>query len=167
MPLSGLKESRIVTASSIVSAFITYFFFGQNLVYTIVACVIFSSLVANIFKINFGGGIIENYKKIEIKSKYPLVRLGDHVEPLGGLWTGKNPPFKLVKVIRNTNFTMQGELNLDNVAEIQVEENAFVKRKLQKGDIIIEKSGGSQTQAVGRPQGIPPIVADSTPPKIQ
>ena len=65
--LSGLKESRVVTASSIVSAFITYFFFGQNLVYTIVACVIFSSLVANIFKINFGGGIIENYKKIEIK----------------------------------------------------------------------------------------------------
>ena len=65
--LSGLKESRVVTASSIVSAFITYFFFGQNLVYTIVVCVIFSSLVANIFKINFGGGIIENYKKIERK----------------------------------------------------------------------------------------------------
>lgn len=66
--LSGLKESRVVTASSIVSAFITYFFFGQNLVYTIVVCVVFSSLVANIFKINFGGGIVENYKKIEIKN---------------------------------------------------------------------------------------------------
>ena len=65
--LGGLKESRIVTASSIASAFITYFFFGQNLVYTIVVCVIFSSLVANIFKIDFGGGIVENYKKIEIK----------------------------------------------------------------------------------------------------
>ncbi len=65
--LSGLKESPVVTASSILSAFITYFFFGQNLVYTIVVCVIFSSLVANIFKIDFGGGIIENYKKIEIK----------------------------------------------------------------------------------------------------
>ncbi len=71
--LSGLKESRVVTASSIVSAFITYFFFGQNLVYTIVVCVIFSSLVANIFKINFGGGIIENYKKIEIKK--PIINL--------------------------------------------------------------------------------------------
>jgi len=71
--LSGLKESKIVTASSIVSAFITYFFFGQNLVYTIVVCVIFSSLVANIFKINFGGGIIENYKKIEIKK--PIINL--------------------------------------------------------------------------------------------
>lgn len=65
--LSGLKESPVVTASSIVSAFITYFFFSQNLVYTIVVCVIFSSLVANIFKIDFGGGIVENYKKIEIK----------------------------------------------------------------------------------------------------
>ena len=71
--LAGLKESRVVTASSIVSAFITYFFFGQNLVYTIVVCVVFSSLVANIFKINFGGGIIENYKKIEIKK--PIINL--------------------------------------------------------------------------------------------
>ena len=71
--LSGLKENRVVTASSIISAFITYFFFGQNLVYTIVVCVVFSSLVANIFKINFGGGIIENYKKIEIKK--PIINL--------------------------------------------------------------------------------------------
>lgn len=65
--LTGLKESRVVTAASIFSAFITYFFFGQNLVYTIVVCVMFSSLVANIFKIDFGGGIVEDYKKIEIK----------------------------------------------------------------------------------------------------
>lgn len=65
--LSGLKESPVVTASSILSAFITYFFFGQNLVYTIVVCVLFSSLIANVFKVDFGGGIIENYKKIEIK----------------------------------------------------------------------------------------------------
>ena len=71
--LQGLKESKVVTASSIFSAFITYFFFGQNLVYTIVVCVVFSSLVANIFKINFGGGIVENYKKIEIKK--PIINL--------------------------------------------------------------------------------------------
>lgn len=65
--LQGLKEHRVVTASSILSAFITYFFFGHNLVYTIVVCVLFSSLIANIFKIDFGGGIVEDYKKIEIK----------------------------------------------------------------------------------------------------
>lgn len=71
--ISGLKESRVITASSIISAFITYFFFGQNLVYTIVVCVIFSSLVAYVFKIDFGGGIIENYNKIEIKK--PIINL--------------------------------------------------------------------------------------------
>lgn len=71
--LIGLKESPIVTGSSIFSAFITYFIFGQNLVYTIVVCVIFSSLVANLFKVDFGGGIVENYKKIEIKK--PILNL--------------------------------------------------------------------------------------------
>ena len=89
-------------------------------------------------------------EKSKIESKYPLVKLGDYVETLGGLWTGKKPPFKKVSVIRNTNFTMQGELNLSDVAEIEVEENSYAKRKLINGDIIIEKSGGSETQAVGR-----------------
>lgn len=65
--ISGIKESKIVTLSSIISAFITYFLFGQNLVYTIIVCVVFSSLVAHIFKIDFKGGITENYKKLEIK----------------------------------------------------------------------------------------------------
>lgn len=89
-------------------------------------------------------------RSIDIRSKYPLVRLGDSVETIGGLWTGSNPPFKKVFVIRNTNFTMNGRLDLSDVAQIDVEESAFEKRKLQKGDIIVEKSGGSSTQAVGR-----------------
>ncbi|WP_034438852.1 N-6 DNA methylase [Clostridium ihumii] len=89
-------------------------------------------------------------RNVDIKSKYKSVKLGYCVETIGGLWTGKKPPFRTVNVIRNTNFTMKGELNLDDVAVIEVEENAFLKRKLEKGDIIIEKSGGSQNQAVGR-----------------
>ena len=89
-------------------------------------------------------------KKINIDSKYPLVRLGDYVETIGGLWTGSKAPFKKVFVIRNTNFTMNGLLNLSDVAQIDVEESAFEKRKLEEGDIIVEKSGGSSTQAVGR-----------------
>lgn len=89
-------------------------------------------------------------KNIDIDSKYPLVRLGDYVETIGGLWTGNKAPFKKAFVIRNTNFTMNGRLNLSDVALIDVEESAFERRKLQKGDIIVEKSGGSSTQAVGR-----------------
>ena len=89
-------------------------------------------------------------KEIEIKSKYPLVKLNTLVEAFGGLWIGKKEPLRKINVIRNTNFTMDGNLNLENVAEIDVEEEQFLKRKLEKGDIIIEKSGGSETQAVGR-----------------
>ncbi|WP_386697010.1 N-6 DNA methylase [Lonepinella sp. MS14436] len=99
---------------------------------------------------SFNKTIRTSVKKVEIVSKFPLVKLADYIETLGGLWTGEKPPFKTVKVIRNTNFTMKGELKLDNVAEIEVEVNAFNKRKLLNGDIIIEKSGGSETQAVGR-----------------
>lgn len=87
---------------------------------------------------------------IEIETDFEKVPLKELVLTLGGLWTGKKPPFITVGVLRNTNFTMQGKLNMENVAMLQVEKKAFEKRRLQPGDIIIEKSGGSKTQAVGR-----------------
>lgn len=97
---------------------------------------------------------------VEIKSKYPMVKLGEITETIGGLWTGKKPPFKTVSVIRNTNFTMHGALDLSNVAQIEVEERAYQKRCLLEGDIIVEKSGGSETQAVGRVVYFGKIVGD-------
>ncbi|MDD4688941.1 MAG: N-6 DNA methylase [Eubacteriales bacterium] len=87
---------------------------------------------------------------INIESKYEKISLKTLVYSIGGLWTGKKAPFKSIKVIRNTNFTMLGKLDISNVAEIEVEVGALEKRTLKKGDIIIEKSGGSETQAVGR-----------------
>jgi type I restriction enzyme M protein len=85
-----------------------------------------------------------------IESKWNLVKLGDVVVPMGGLWTGKKEPFKTVNVIRNTNFKKGGKLDFSDIAQIEVEVKQFENRKLEKGDIIIEKSGGSETQAVGR-----------------
>ncbi len=55
-----------------------------------------------------------------------------------------------VKVLRNTNFDNSLNLNLDDVAERLIEKNKFVKNRLQNGDILIEKSGGSPIQPVGR-----------------
>ena len=68
-----------------------------------------------------------------------------------GLWTGKKPPFVKVGVIRNTNFTKDCTLDDSDIFFTDVEEKAYKKRKLLKGDIIIEKSGGSEKQPVGRP----------------
>lgn len=69
---------------------------------------------------------------------------------MGGLWTGKKPPFVNVGVIRNTNFSKDFKLDLTNVAYLDVEQHQFKNRKLQHGDLILEKSGGSDKQPVGR-----------------
>jgi len=79
------------------------------------------------------------------------VELGEVCEIQNGLWKGKNPPFVKVKVLRNTNFIKKtGALSFDDVAEIDVEKRHFEKRELINGDIILENSGGSPTQPVGR-----------------
>jgi type I restriction enzyme S subunit len=67
-----------------------------------------------------------------------------------GLWKGEKPPFINVGVIRNTNFTKEGALDDSDIAYIDVEEKKFEKRRLQFGDIILEKSGGGPKQPVGR-----------------
>lgn len=86
-----------------------------------------------------------NYKK-----QFSLVNLSDICDTIGGLWKGDKAPFTNVPVIRCTNFTMSGELDLTDIARIDVENGQLASRKLQKSDILIEKSGGSSTQAVGR-----------------
>ncbi len=55
-----------------------------------------------------------------------------------------------VKVLRTTNFTNDGILNLENVVERKIKPELVAKKKLIAGDVIIEKSGGSPNQPVGR-----------------
>ena len=71
-------------------------------------------------------------------------------QTLNGLWKGKNTPFTRAVVVRNTNFTNDGVLDLSDVAELDVEEKQLASRTLRNGDIIIERSGGGPKQAVGR-----------------
>ena len=93
------------------------------------------------------------------KAKYSQLPLNDLiVANLSGEWGNdlfdKNAKADKdtvqVKVLRNTNFYNSLNLNLDDVAERLIEKNKFVKNKLQNGDILVEKSGGSPIQPVGR-----------------
>lgn len=77
-------------------------------------------------------------------------RLDDACIFLNGLWKGKKPPFVEAGVIRNTNFAQDGALDFSDIAYLDVEEKQIEKRRLQLGDIILEKSGGGPKQAVGR-----------------
>ena len=67
-----------------------------------------------------------------------------------GLWKGKKPPYVEVGIIRNTNFTKDGFLDDSDIAYHDVEVKQFEKRRLEYGDLILEKSGGGPKQPVGR-----------------
>ena len=67
-----------------------------------------------------------------------------------GLWKGKKRPLVPCSVIRNTNFGINGTLDAADVARIEVQPNQLATRRLQPGDILLEKSGGGPKQPVGR-----------------
>ena len=72
-------------------------------------------------------------------------------KPISGEWgTEIKNDQKGVKVIRTTNFTNRGVLDLNNVVERNIDINKHKEKILKNGDIIIEKSGGSPTKPVGR-----------------
>lgn len=77
-----------------------------------------------------------------------MAYLKDIIEkPITGEWgTDGNE----VKVLRTTNFTNSGILDFSSVVKRNITEIKVEQKKLIKGDIIIEKSGGSPTQPVGR-----------------
>lgn len=77
-------------------------------------------------------------------------KLSELCDAYNGLWKGKKPPYINVGVIRNANFTKDFTLKFDNIEYLDVEVKQYSSRKLQKGDLIIEKSGGSEKQPVGR-----------------
>lgn len=94
---------------------------------------------------------LNSKKKVVFNSVYTLKPLDKLVTFQSGLWKGENGELRTVKVLRNTNFKLNnGFLDYSDVAEIDVETTQLLTRTLQYGDIILEKSGGSDTQAIGR-----------------
>lgn len=85
-----------------------------------------------------------------MKKGWEVKKLRDICLFKNGLWSGKKPPFTKVNVIRNTNFSKDGTLDDFDIACLDVERSQFEKRKLEYGDIILEKSGGGPKQPIGR-----------------
>ncbi len=76
------------------------------------------------------------------------VVLKDIVEkPITGEWGDEGTS---VNVLRTTNFTNEGFIDYTKVVKRDIEQKKIDTKRLYKGDIIIEKSGGSPTQPVGR-----------------
>ena len=71
-------------------------------------------------------------------------------EKISGEWGTESLNGNGVKVLRTTNFTNEGRLRFDSVVDREIDSKIVEKKKLKFGDTIIEKSGGSPNQPVGR-----------------
>ena len=72
------------------------------------------------------------------------------VDKISGEW-GKLPVDNNgINVIRTANFLNDGTINFSDIVVRNILENKINKKQLINDDIIIEKSGGSPRQPVGR-----------------
>ena len=69
---------------------------------------------------------------------------------ISGEWGNDDETGNGIPVLRTTNFTNTGIINFSNVITRDIQKKNISEKYLRNGDIIIEKSGGSDTQPVGR-----------------
>ena len=69
---------------------------------------------------------------------------------ISGEWGNDDDVGTGIPVLRTTNFTNDGVINYKNVVTRDIQKKDLSQKYLQPGDIIIEKSGGSDKQPVGR-----------------
>lgn len=67
-----------------------------------------------------------------------------------GEWGTEDNDGNGVKVIRTTNFTNAGKLNLEDVVTRNIEERKVTRKQIRKFDTILERSGGTADNPVGR-----------------
>lgn len=87
------------------------------------------------------GRVYNNFDTFQLKSVLTRNDAGD--------W-GTEPDNNAVGIIRSTNFNNDGKLDLKDVAYRTLLPQKFAEKKLYANDILIERSGGSDTQPVGR-----------------
>ena len=69
---------------------------------------------------------------------------------LAGEWGNDDETGTGIPVLRTTNFTNEGVVNYESVVTRSITKKNIEDKFLRPGDIIIEKSGGSDKQPVGR-----------------
>ena len=78
----------------------------------------------------------------------PIRDLFDYT--IAGEWGSKPLPENSIPVLRSTNFTNSGKLDLHDIEMRTVPKNKLEKRLIRCGDTLMEKSGGSPGQPAGR-----------------
>jgi type I restriction enzyme S subunit len=85
-----------------------------------------------------------------MKSFWPTKKLKEILKSFdNGIW-GPEDRRNGIRILRSTNFNNDGTINFNDVALRKVKNINLNEKKLQKGDILLERSGGGPTQPVGR-----------------
>ncbi|MDD3162202.1 MAG: restriction endonuclease subunit S [Bacteroidales bacterium] len=71
-------------------------------------------------------------------------------KPMSGEWGKDDFEGTGVKVLRTTNFTDRGVIDYSDVVTRKIDDKKANQKYMKFGDILIEKSGGSDTKPVGR-----------------
>lgn len=93
-----------------------------------------------------------------------MVRLGDVFErQITGEWGSECLETKTgTNILRTTNFTSDGVINYNNVVVRSIEKSKVESKRLHYGDIILEKSGGTDKTPVGRVVFCDPYIETGT-----
>lgn len=94
------------------------------------------------FEEMFGANEIKKF------NKKPIIEVIE--KPISGEWGTDDISGNGIKVLRTTNFTDYGTIDYGDVITRNIEGNKIKNKLLEDCDIIIEKSGGSDTKPVGR-----------------
>ena len=88
---------------------------------------------------------------IEMFSSYQTTPVVNYVEDsYPGEWGTEDKDGNGVKVIRTTNFTNSGKLDLTDVVTRSISEKKIEQKTIRKYDTILERSGGTTDNPVGR-----------------
>lgn len=88
---------------------------------------------------------------IEMFSSYQTTPVGNYIEDsYPGEWGTEDKDGNGVKVIRTTNFTNSGKLDLTDVVTRSISEKKIERKTIRKYDTILERSGGTTDNPVGR-----------------
>ena len=84
-------------------------------------------------------------------SSYQTTPVGNYIEDsYPGEWGTEDKDGNGVKVVRTTNFTNSGKLDLTDVVTRSISEKKIERKTIRKYDTILERSGGTTDNPVGR-----------------
>lgn len=151
LAILGPSIFPLLIALVLLSIAISIALFLLSVVMTIIALFDGGGSKKRRFSLDNGDEVTEKSQFIEIFYGMETTPVKDYIDDsFPGEWGTEDKDGNGVKVIRTTNFTNSGKLNLADVVTRSIEDRKVVRKQIKKYDTILERSGGTADNPVGR-----------------